>query len=291
MWPAVHSYGGVRTVNGAAGEQRVDAAAGTPVRVRVVNTDNGPLVISVGGTAFRVMAIDARDVNRPTPVTGRSLTLPAGGRADLGFTTPTDGSAVRVRLGPDGRADLIVGPAGSPAPERTEPSGEVDLLSYGSPAALGFDPDAIDRRFTYSIGRRPGFVDGVPGMHWSVNGHLYPDLPMYMVGEGDVVRFTLDNHSGMLHPMHLHGHHAVVLSRNGVPATGSPWWIDTIDVDDGDTYEIALVADNPGIWMYHCHNLDHAADGFVLHMGYIGVHTPYLIGGPAGNQPDFRPRL
>ena len=55
--------------------------------------------------------------------------------------------------------------------------------------------------------------------------------------------------------MHLHGHHAVVLSRDGEPATGSPWWVDSLEVEDGETYEIAFVADNPGIWMDHCHNL------------------------------------
>ena len=72
---------------------------------------------------------------------------------------------------------------------------------------------------------------------------------------------TISNHSGELHPMHLHGHHAVVLSRNGVKATGSPWWVDSLDVESGDTYEIAFLADNPGIWMDHCHNLPHAQQG------------------------------
>jgi FtsP/CotA-like multicopper oxidase with cupredoxin domain len=46
---------------------------------------------------------------------------------------------------------------------------------------------------------------------------------MFVVAEGDTVRMTIENHSGEIHPMHLHGHHAVVLSRNGIPATGSPW--------------------------------------------------------------------
>ena len=56
---------------------------------------------------------------------------------------------------------------------------------------------------------------------------------------------TISNASGDVHPMHLHGHHAVVLSRNGVPSTGSPWWTDSLDVADGDTFEVAFVADNP----------------------------------------------
>ena len=61
--------------------------------------------------------------------------------------------------------------------------------------------------------------------------------------------------------MHLHGHHAIVLSRDGKKATGSPWWFDSLEVQNGETFEVAFVADNPGIWMDHCHNLKHARAG------------------------------
>ncbi|HVE74108.1 MAG TPA: multicopper oxidase domain-containing protein, partial [Mycobacteriales bacterium] len=125
-----------------------------------------------------------------------------------------------------------------------------------------------------------------PGFWWSVNGRLFPDVPMYVVSEGDVVRMSITNTSGQVHPMHLHGHHAVVLSRNGVQATGSPWLVDSLHVEDDETYEIAFVADNPGVWMDHCHNLDHAADGLVAHLTYTGFTTPYRIGGKGRNQPE-----
>ena len=109
---------------------------------------------------------------------------------------------------------------------------------------------------------------------------------MMMVSEGDVVVVRLENHSGEVHPMHLHGHHAVVLSRDGVAATGSPWWFDSLNVADGETYEVAFVADNPGLWMDHCHNLQHAADGMIVHLMYTGVTTPFVIGGPQRNRPE-----
>ena len=91
-----------------------------------------------------------------------------------------------------------------------QPREKLDMLSYGEPAALPFDPAEADRTFRYSMGRRPGFVDGKPGFWWSINGHLWPDVPMYLVDEGDVVVMEIENHSGEVHPMHLHGHHAVV---------------------------------------------------------------------------------
>lgn len=275
----VHTYSGRRTVAGSTGVTTVHAAAGTPVRVRVVNTDNGPLRAWVSGGSFRVAAVDGRDVHAPTPVTDEGVLVTAGGRVDLLVTAPA-----RVDVGA-GTA-VVVGPRGADVEPRPEPDRRVDLLGYGRRAPLSFDPEDADRRFDYRIGRRPGFIDGKPGFWWTVNGNLFPDVPMFHVQEGDVVRMTIVNDSGDGHPMHLHGHHAVVLSRDGVAATGSPWWIDSLNVPDGETYEIAFVADNPGVWMDHCHNLDHARDGLVAHLAYAGVTVPYVVGGSRENDPE-----
>lgn len=280
----VHTYDAYRTVAGRVGTYRVHAPPGTAVRIRVVDTDTGPLRTWVDGTRYRVLAVDGTDVHAPTPVGHRAVVVAAGGRADIGFITPRDGSAVRVGLGGD--TAVVVGPRGAAAPQWSEPSRQLDLLGYGSPAALGFDPARPDRRFEYSIGRRPGFIDGRLGVFWSVNGHLFPDVPMFVVDKGDVVVMTISNRSGEVHPMHLHGHHAVVLSRNGVAATGSPWWFDSLDVATGESYRIAFVADNPGIWMDHCHNLPHVAQGLVTHLAYTGVSEPYRIGGANHNTPE-----
>ncbi len=86
--------------------------------------------------------------------------------------------------------------------------------------------------------------------------------------------------------MHLHGHHAVVLSRDGVAATGAPWVVDSLDVHPGEEYEIAFLADNPGIWVDHCHTLQHAVDGLLAHVMYEGVTTPFLVNGAAANHPE-----
>ena len=284
----VHLYGGVRTVNGRSGDTVVAAAPRSRVRVRVINTDNAPMSAWVSGAAYRLVAVDGTDLHGPTLVTDAALVVTAGGRADVEVQLPADGSAVRVELG--GNAALVLGTAGPPrgtaATRTAKPKKTLDLLTYGSPTSLGFDPAKATRRFEYVVGRRPGFVRGRPGMWWTINGHLFPDVPMFVVAEGDVVRMRVENGSGEVHPMHLHGHHAVVLSRNGVRSTGSPWWVDSLNVANDESYDIAFVADNPGIWMDHCHNLPHAGQGLVANLMYEGVTEPFRVGGRLDNQPE-----
>lgn len=277
-----HLYAGEETVNGRSGFSPVVARPGQRVRVRVVNTDIGPQPVWTSAP-YELVATDGYDVTEPTEVRGKAVVVPAGGRVDLETTVPADGSGVRVSYGDTG---LVIGPAGAEAPRPGQPSADLDLLHYGAPAPVPFDTGRVDRSFTYSIGRRPGFLDGKPGMWWSVDGRIGRKMPMFVVREGDVVHVRISNHSGQVHPMHLHGHHAVVLSRDGEKATGSPWWFDSLDVKNGQSFEIAFLADNPGIWMDHCHNLKHAQEGLVTHLVYEGVTTPYRLGKDSGNEPE-----
>lgn len=282
----VHTYSGRRSINGRVGESRVDAAAGSTARVRVIDSDAGPLHVTTTGAPFRLVATDGHEVREPGLVQDQVVILGGGGRADLLVTIPADGSAVRIDLG-GGPTYLVLGPAGAGAPPaavRGLP--RLDLLRYGAPEPLPFDPQLADRRFTYGIGRRIGFLDGRPGLWWTVNGHSFPHTPMFVVNEGDVVRLTISNHSGQMHPLQLHGHHMVVLSRNGERAQGSPWWPDSVNVEDGETYEVAFVADNPGVWMVHGDDVPHAGQGRATYLVYSGVAEPYRVGGPVGNQPE-----
>lgn len=284
----LHVYGGLHSLNGRVGDERVDAAPGSTVRVRVVNTDQGTAAVW-SAVPYRVLAIDGRDVHEPGAVDGQRLLIPAGGRADVAVQAPADGGLVRLQVG--GARSVLVGGSAAPeasAPPATQPKDTLDLLTYGTPdpGALDFDPAAPDRSYDYVIGRRFGVIDGRPGNFWTLNGRMFPDVPMFHVREGEVVAMRIVNDSGDVHPMHLHGHHVVVLARDGVAASGSPWVVDSLDVRPGETYDIAFLADNPGIWSDHCHTLPHAVDGLVAHVMYEGVTTPFTIDGAAGNRPE-----
>lgn len=281
---AVHTLDGTPLVNDTPGVERHAVAPGTPVRLRLINTDSTPHRLDLGGTPFRVVAIDGTDLVDPTPVVGRTLELAAGGRYDIAFPMPrnpvklaVEDALTGVALSGDGEADP---PAAAAGPL-------FDPVAYGRPAPTAFAAvSSFDRTFELEVGRKPGFLAGRPGMQWTINGGIFPRVPMFVVERGDLVRISISNTSGAVHPMHLHGHHVLVLSRDGVPVTGSPWWSDTLNVAAGERYEVAFRADNPGIWMVHCHNLVHAADGLTMHVAYAGVTTPFQTGGPAHNHPE-----
>lgn len=274
-----HTYDGRRTLNGRTGDLHEVARPGEKVRLRIVNTDDAT-VSTWSSAPYRVAAIDGYDLQGETVVKGKRLEIPAGGRADLDLTVPAKGAA-RVQVG--AATAYIIGPRESYPERPAQPVKALDLLGYGKGSA---DMPKPNRVFDYSIGRRPGFIDGSPGYWWTINGHMWPNVPMFMVRKGDVVKFRIENHSGQAHPMHLHGHHALVTARNGKPVKGGPLWVDTVDVKDGETIELVFRADNPGIWMDHCHQLPHATEGLVAHLMYEGYTTPYKVGGKTANQPE-----
>jgi hypothetical protein len=78
------------------------------------------------------------------------------------------------------------------------------------------------------------------------------------------------------------GHHVLVLSRDRVRASGSPWCADALDEGPRAAASSPFRADNPGLWMDHCPNLKHAATGLTMHLAYVSVSTPFKSTTPAG---------
>lgn len=104
---------------------------------------------------------------------------------------------------------------------------------------------------------------------WHINGKTIDQDRTITINEGDVVRFTLVNNSMMHHPMHLHGHFFRVVNANG---ESSPLK-HTVDVPPHGTRTIEFMADEPGDWMFHCHNLFHMKTGMARVVKY-STFTP-----------------
>lgn len=90
-------------------------------------------------------------------------------------------------------------------------------------------------------------------MKHTINGLIFANVPMMTMKQGERVRWYL---LGMgseldLHTAHWHGN--TVLCRG--------YRTDVVELLPASMKVADMVADNPGIWMYHCHVNDHMLEG------------------------------
>ena len=115
-------------------------------------------------------------------------------------------------------------------------------------------------------------------MAWTINGRTFQ---MEAVANDEKVQMnTLEeweftNESGgmgmmdmmnMPHPIHLHGKQFQVLERRGVTHNGyvDEGWKDTVLLMPGERIKILVhFGDYPGLFLYHCHNLEHEDMGMM----------------------------
>lgn len=268
------------------GIQRKQVTPGTPVRIRLINTQDWVRQKYVlVDTPFQVAAIDGTELNEPSELQDTHIVLTTGGRADLTFLMPDH--PVFLSVGGNKKLGILMSRDGTGEIPDIPSTTAFDPLHYGKPAETVIQANSdFDREFELILDNKLGFYNGRFGSLYTMNGEVFPNTPMFMVQEGDLVKTTISNRGAVDHPMHLHGHHMLILSYNGEDSTGSPWYSDTLDVQPGDTYEVGFVADNPGLWMDHCHNLTHTAVGMSMHLMYEGITTPYTVGGQTRNHPE-----
>jgi FtsP/CotA-like multicopper oxidase with cupredoxin domain len=141
-------------------------------------------------------------------------------------------------------------------------------LGGGARSREGWPADTPEARAARQQRRAAGAREADPV--WTINGqahvgdHHGHHPAAFRVSLGRSVRIAFENPTAWWHPMHLHGHHFKVLSRNGEPLTEAAWR-DTVLLAPGDRAEVAFVADNPGRWLIHCHVLEHHAGGMGTH--------------------------
>ena len=133
---AVHTFDGVPTINGSDELERRKVEPGTPVRLRLVNTDSFGQQVTVSGSPFRVVAIDGTDLNGPTP-TRRARPSRSPGAAGSTSRSRCQRRRVRVTL-LKSNAALALSADGKAAPRAELPGPDFDPLAYGRPAPAPF---------------------------------------------------------------------------------------------------------------------------------------------------------
>ena len=223
------------------------------------------------------------------------FTMPSSGSVELrlaevqGETSPVQ-NAIGALFSDSAPPSATLSLGAGPAVQIAQPSDlsnlpVFDLTRYGAPSTPPVS-GPFDVNQTIVLDKQPGFRDGRPQLIHTLNGQAAPDTAPLEVSYGETVHLQFVNASDEFHPMHMHGHVFTVLARNGVPVSGSPVQLDSILVGPRETWDVAFVADNPGIWMLHCHVLLHAEMGMMMTIKYRDVYTPYEMGTRSGNMPE-----
>ncbi|UWQ28441.1 multicopper oxidase family protein [Leisingera sp. M523] len=257
-----------------------DHPAGGLVRLRVVNSDTTriyKLHLSTGQA--RIIAWDGHpvEIDVPLPSVDEPLLIGPGQRVDL---------AVRMPASEGQTADLLAELPGQPTRTMAQ------LRSVGG--GLGRDlrdlkplaanpvsrPDLssaemLDFVFGWTPEGGPpndGYCGSLGYSFWSINRTPWAGDaakgtgPLATLKRGKSYVLRLRNESPNLHPIHLHGLAFIPIRSNlrRLP----PLVTDTLLLLKDEVAEIALVADNPGDWAFHCHVIEHQKTGLA---GYIRV--------------------
>ncbi len=107
---------------------------------------------------------------------------------------------------------------------------------------------------------------GEHGSFWSINGEMFdPRRVDHRVRLDATERWRLRNTSDVTHYVHLHEEQWQTVSRNGEKPP--PWergFEDTWRLDPGEYVDVAArFTDHPGLFMVHCHMLDHEDHGMM----------------------------
>lgn len=281
------------TINGKSGDsvRPLKVKKGDKVRLRFINAGYLPHNIDIHGHAIKIIATDGQPVHDPQPVKNHVISIAPGERYDVTFTADNPGKWYIEDHGTSKGAKgmkAVIDYAGSGAMKDQSNAKTalppINLTDYGTKTKSEF---TLNQKYdvTYTMNLNVGMNGNK--MAYTINGKTYPNTKPIDVKKGDRVKIRLINRDMMNdHPIHLHGHTFQVLSKNGKPFSGSPIYKDTLNLKPGDEYDIAFLADNPGIWMFHCHELHHASAGMVTEVRYTDYHSTYVPKTSSSNMPE-----
>ena len=239
----------------------LEAKPGQKVRLRIINAAADSVFdVALAGHTMSVTHTDGYPVN---PVPATLLRLGMGERYDATVTLG-DGvfPFVARRSGKPGLARALVRTASGAAPGESFTPPE--LSGYALTAdALGAAPGAAlpwkDPESTQDLVLGGSMAPYV----WTMNGRTYDETIPLTVAAGQTTRLRVKNRTMMAHPVHLHGHTFQLGSAGG---TGTRK--DTVLVPAMGSVDLAVLADNPGQWMLHCHTAVHMEAGMMTRLDY-----------------------
>lgn len=253
--------------------------AGSLVRLRIANTDTTRIyALHLSKTQSKIIAWDGHPIDQEIaiPTEDAPILLGPGQRVDIACQMHSnEGERIDLFAKVRSKTNLMASLQANGTDQRRDlrelkplpknPLMEPDLKSAETHELIfGWSPD----------GTIPnnGFCGSLGNNFWSINRKAWPGdkadgtQPLATLKMGKSYILRLRNSSPNLHPIHLHGLVFKPLKSNKriIPTN----WTDTILLLKNETIDIALIADNPGDWAFHCHVIEHQKTGLA---GYIRV--------------------
>ncbi|MDD2047462.1 multicopper oxidase family protein [Pseudomonas putida] len=251
------------TINGQANAV-IDMPEGQVVRVRLLNLDN-TLTYRInlkGNFEAKVYALDGNPIT-PRPL-GKDYWLGPGMRICLAIKMPPAGEELSLRDG-SVRLGTLRSVASSEAPGDWPPAlpanpiAEPDLANAEK---LNFNFEWVGSVSINTENGKPPSLWQINGKAWDITDKTCADRPIATLKKGKSYIFELKNMTQYQHPIHLHGMSFKVLSSNRHKFP-EQYFTDTYLLGRNESAQVALVADNPGTWMFHCHVVDHMETGLM----------------------------
>jgi FtsP/CotA-like multicopper oxidase with cupredoxin domain len=251
--------GNVMLVNGRV-RPRLGARAGKPQRWRIINASRARYYsFLLPGAPFTRIGGDGGLMAR-SERQSRLLIVP-GERLDVVYTPASPpGTVVPLRWRPVDRgygtafnrqAETILEIATADLPAVTPAPVPEQLRTIPPPDTRGAIEHVLDLTIQADGSVVEMGINGIPS--WRAE-------PLHArVGDRHV--WTITNNSSFDHPFHLHGYFFRILDER------VPEWKDTVNIPVKSTVRLLVEFDErPGMWMYHCHILDHADVGMMGHL-------------------------
>ena len=253
----VGRQGNVLLVNGIK-QPRLEARSNGRERWRLLNTANGTFFnLTLPGHKFRVIGWDGGLL--PEPYEADTLLIAPGERYEVLVE-------LRGNAGDELKLETIFHDRGhdlpdfGPRPLLTlalgEPSAErLPALPtrWGQFTPIPVTKDTPIRKFVL----KEEEATPVKEPRFFINNEVFPDVTPLVVSTDSIEIWEIENDAEMDHPFHLHGTFFQVLDQ---PHLG---WKDTVNVPTKSKIRYAVRFDSPGMWMYHCHILEHAERGMM----------------------------
>ena len=267
----------------SVGQTPIQIQSGQRLRLRLINAAaHTSYVVALDGHQLEVSHADG---HRVQPILTSAIPIGPGERYDAIVTANNPGVWSLAAADITNRNQVLVR----------------GILQYagstGPLPAPGFVPGALATGVLLSYGQLAAFIPTVPitaspnrvhslslamsmapgGMSFTINGQAWPNVTPLAAAFGESVQFNFTNTGGMMgggfrHPMHLHGHFMRLMGTAGgvtappikdtilIRPVGQPW----------SSASAQIIADNPGRWALHCHDVDHMAMGMMTVVSYGG---------------------